>query len=63
MLDLSRLFLEGWAARGWRSGIGNVVFVILKDETKDTQVGHFSLVLIKTLGWCLNYLRCLFLYH
>ena len=46
MLDLSRLFLEGWAARVWRSGIGSVVFVIPKDGTKDTQVGHFSLVLI-----------------
>ena len=46
MLDLSRLFLEGWAAQVWRSRIGSVVFVIPKDGTKDTQVGHFSLVLI-----------------
>ena len=51
MLDLSRLFLEGWAARVWRSGIWECDLCYFpKIGTKNTRVGHFSLVLMKTLG-------------
>ena len=54
MLDLSRWFLEGWAARSLEEwDLGEVFFAILREEAKYTQVGHFSQMVIKTAvgGW------------
>ena len=52
MLDLSRQFLEGWAAPSLEEwDLGEVFFAILREEAKYT---HFSQVVIKTAGWWLN---------